>query len=385
MGRFDTLARMGFSPGIRRACAVLFASAAAAGFGSGCGPDGALAGAKGEPKPTTVEVVRVERELLRDVESFGGQLIAEQSVIAKPEIEGMVASVDYRDGQRVAEGDILVQLRDAEQRARLDEAEANLELAGHEHARTIRLVDRNAASRAQHDRATAELAVAQSRVDLARLELDRTQIRAPFDGVVGMRLVSVGQRVDEDTPLVQIDAVDRLQLIFPSSEHAVAYARVGTSIEAHVGPYPGETFPGVVFFVAPTVDPDSRRVYIKAWVANDDGRLRAGLYANLDLEVARRENAILVPEAAVVYDRAGPYVWRVGSDDSVARVPIELGLRKGGRVEVTLGLESGDEIIVAGTHKAAEGKTIRRVAPAVDIEGHAQRVPAAVPRSGEGT
>jgi membrane fusion protein (multidrug efflux system) len=319
------------------------------------------------------------------VESSGGQLIAEQSVVAKPEIEGVIASIEYEDGQRVTAGDILVRLRDGEQRARRAEAVANLELARQEHGRTSLLVDRNAASRAQHDRATAELAVAQSRVDLAQVELDRTQIRAPFDGVVGMRLVSIGQRVDEDTPLVQVDAVDRLQLIFPSSEHAVAFARVGTPIQAQVGPYPGESFPGTVFFVAPTVDPATRRVYIKAWVANDDGRLRAGLYANLDMEVARRENAILVPEAAVVYDRAGPYVWRVGSDDSVARVPIELGLRKGGRVEVTLGLESGDEIIVAGTHKVAEGKTIRRVAPAVDIEGHAQRVPAAVPRSGEGT
>jgi membrane fusion protein (multidrug efflux system) len=376
---------MGIFSGIRRACAALFASAAALGFASGCGPNGAQAGAKGERKPTTVEVMRVERELLRDVESFGGQLIAEQSVVAKPEIEGMVASVEYEDGQRVAEGDILVRLRDGEQRARLAEAAANLELARHEHARTSLLVDRNAASRAQHDRATAELAVAQSRVDLAQLELDRTRIRAPFDGVVGMRLVSVGERVDEDTPLAQVDAVDRLQLIFPSSEHAVAFARVGTPIEAQVGPYPGEKFPGTVFFVAPTVDPDSRRVYIKAWVANDDGRLRAGLYANLDMEIARRENAIIVPESSVVYDRKGTYVWRVESDDSVVRVPIELGLRKGGRVEVTLGLESGDEIIVAGTHKVSEGKPIRRAPPSADLEGHAQNEPAAVPRSEEGT
>ena len=157
------------------------------------------------------------------------------------------------------------------------------------------------------------------------------------------------------------------------------------AIEAHVGPYPGETVPGVVFFVAPTVDPDSRRVYIKAWVANDDGRLRAGLYANLDMEVARRENAILVPESAVVYDRRGTYVWRIEDDDSVARIPIEVGLRKGGRVEVTLGLESGDEIVVAGTHKVAEGKTIRRKPPAAGVAGHAQREPTAVPRSGEGT
>ncbi len=122
-------------------------------------------------------------------------------------------------------------------------------------------------------------------------------------------------------------------------------------------------FHGEIFFVSPTLDPTTRRMILKGWVPNEDGRLRAGLFANVDLEIATRENALLVPEPAVVVDRNGPYVWRLGEDDTATRVPVELGLRKGGRVEVTLGLRPGDTIVVAGTHKVAAGKKLVAAAP----------------------
>ena len=111
-------------------------------------------------------------------------------------------------------------------------------------------------------------------------------------------------------------------------------------VELRVRPYPDELFPGEVFFVSPTLDPATRRMILKAWVPNADHRLVPGLFANVELEIAQRENALLVPESAVVFDREGTYVWRV-RDEVAERVPIEIGLRKGGRVEVTLGPRPG--------------------------------------------
>jgi membrane fusion protein (multidrug efflux system) len=101
---------------------------------------------------------------------------------------------------------------------------------------------------------------------------------------------------------------------------------------------------------------------LKAWVPNADRRLRPGLFANVDLEIAQRENALLIPESAVVFDQAGTYVWRV-RNEIAERVPVETGLRKNGRVEVTLGLVAGDTIVTAGTHKVIEGHKLRAAVP----------------------
>jgi membrane fusion protein (multidrug efflux system) len=354
---------------------------------AGCGtaePEEAAAEGPSGPPPVTVEFLRIEPETLRDVATFSGQLNAEHSVVIRAETDGVLEAFEFAEGQMVKDGQVLFTLRRGEQEARLREAQANLALSREVYKRTQELVTRDASSLAQKDRALAELEVAKARVELAQLELERTSIRAPFDGVVGTRLVDPGDRITDDTPLVQIDAVDRLQVLFAISEQGVAFARLGASLEIRVLPYPGETFSGEVFFVSPTLDPTTRRMILKGWVPNTDGRLRAGLFANVDMEVATRENALLVPESAVVVDRHGAYVWRRKDDDTATRVPVELGLRKGGRVEVTMGLRPGDEVVVAGTHKVAEDKKLQAKpavmsAPPGRPAPRAQRQPAVEP------
>ena len=325
---------------------------------SGCGPGKTGSGPAAEKPPITVELLKIEPQLLRDTATFSGQLDAEYSVELKAETSGVIEDVRFEEGQTVKKGALLFRLRDDEQKARLAEAVANRDLADEVWDRTQQLVSRDAASEAQKDRAAAELAVAKARVDLARLALDRTRITAPFDGVVGARYVAPGDRITDKKALVRIDAIDRLQLSFAVSEQGVAFARTGVKLAVHVRPYPDDTFPGEVFFVSPSLDPATRRMILKAWVPNTDRRLRPGLFANVDLEIAEREGAMLIPESAVVFDREGTYVWRL-RDEVAERVPIEIGLRKNGRVEVTLGLAAGDTIVSAGTHKVVEGRKLR--------------------------
>jgi membrane fusion protein (multidrug efflux system) len=348
----------------------------------GCGADGVEEGHAADTHPITVELVKVEPQLLRDTATFSGQLDAEYSVDVKTETDGVIEEVLFEEGQHVEKGDVLFRLRDDEQRARLAEAVATRDLAQEVWDRTQQLVSRDAASAAQKDRATAELAVARARVDLARVGLERTQIRAPFDGVVGARQVAPGDRVTDETTLLRIDAIDRLQLSFAITEQGVALARTGAPVEVRVRPYPDEVFPGEVFFVSPSLDPATRRLILKAWVPNQDHRLRPGLFANVDLQIAQRQNALLIPESAVVFDREGTYVWRV-QDEVAQRVPIEIGLRKHGRVEVTLGLQAGDTIVTAGTHKVIEGRKLRAAAPAKS--GQAKSEPRAAAAGGAGT
>ena len=299
-------------------------------------------------------------ESFADIAPLSGQLEAEFSVMIKPEIEGVIEAIAFLEGQPIAQGDVLFQLRSEEQQARLREAEAELALAQSVYARTRELANRKISSAAQQDEAIAERNIARARVELAQLEVERTQIRAPFDGVVGTRLVSPGDRVEPEDALVQIDSIDRLQVVFALSERYVAEARTGVPVAVRVVAYPGESFPGEVFYVSPSLDPVARRVILKAWVLNSDRRLRAGMFADVEVEVNRRDDAILISEAAVVYDRAGTYVWRIDAEDLAQRVPIRLGLRIKGRVQVQQGLQPGDVVVVAGTHKLKEGSKIRR-------------------------
>ncbi len=348
-----------------------------------CGGDGAGSGPSFEASPATVEATRVEPETLRDVATFGGQLTAENSVMVKAETSGLIEAIRFEEGQEVAKGDVLFQLRDDEQKARLREAEAMLRLARHVHRRTQELATRSAVSEAQTDQVAADLAVAEAKVEVARVALERMSVRAPFDGVVGMRLVAPGDRITAKEPLVQIDAVDRLQVTFGIAEVGILFAHVGAPVEVRVSPYPQEIFPGEVFFVSPTIEPASRRVIVKAWVPNPHRRLRPGLFANIDLEVGRRERAIVVPESAVVFDREGTYVWKLDAEQVPTKVPVQLGLRKAGRVEVTLGLQPGETIVTTGTHKVMAGKKVALAAP--NSSGQAQQSAPDGGSAGEGT
>jgi membrane fusion protein (multidrug efflux system) len=332
----------------------------------GCGKGGepASADSKGPP-PVTVELYTTRPEAIVDTVDLVGQLEAEESVEIRSEIEGLIASVGFEEGSEVRKGAVLFRLRDDEQRARLLEAEANLALTEDVFQRTSQLARQNITAAAQLDRARADRAAARARVEIARVELERTEIRAPFDGVLGVRLVSPGDRVEPTTPLVTLDAVKRLRLSFVIPEIAVPLAEVGRTVQLTTAPFPGETFAGEVFFVAPSLDPATRRLLLKAWVPNPERRLRPGLFANLKLELGERQGALLVPEEAVVYDRQGSFVWRLQDDGTAQRAPVQLGVHAAGRVEVREGLESGDTIVSAGTHKVQPGVVLRTSPPAL--------------------
>jgi membrane fusion protein (multidrug efflux system) len=311
--------------------------------------------ASGGPPPSVVETARVESRLFSERVEVVGQLAAAESVIIRPEMQGVVESIEFQEGQRVAAGDALFVLRSDEQRAALREAEANRVLAADIFERTEKLSKVKVSAASELTQARARVAAAEAVVDLARVNLERTHVRAPFDGALGARGVSPGDWVDSDVALVQIDAVDRLQLQFSLPENAIALALPGLKVTARVAAYPDEGFGGVVYFIAPSLDRESRRLALKAWVPNSEGRLRPGMFARVDLEIERTEQAMLVPESAIANDANGPYVWRVTPENLAERASVKLGTRREGQVVILTGLASGDTIVTSGTHKVYEG------------------------------
>ena len=331
--------------------------------------------AKGPP-PAAVELATVQPGPIHETIELVGQLEADESVVLKPEAQGVVASIEFAEGQQAKRGDLLIRLRDEEQQARLAEANATLLLAEDDFQRAQSLARQRTLSPAELDAATSRLNAARARRDLAQVELDRTEIRAPFDGVLGARMVSPGDRVDTDTELVRIDALSRLRLLFSVPEVAVPLARVGLPVEVAVVAFPDQTFPGEVYFVAPSLDPANRRLLLKAFVPNGEQRLRPGFFANVRLQMPERADALVVPESAIAYDAAGPFVWRVDDGGIASHVPVGLGIRRQGEVEVTRGLAPGDRIVSAGTHKVVSGGSVRAATASATAPGARADAPA---------
>jgi membrane fusion protein (multidrug efflux system) len=338
-----------------RRIALLVAAALAGILLSAChrGEQGAF-----KPPPPVVEVITVVPETVRDTITLVGQLDSESSVVVQPELDGIIESIDFIEGQSVVKGDVLIRLKDAEQNAHVREARARAKLAEEIFRRITALAQREVSAQAEFDKASAELEVARAEVQLREVELEKTRVRAPFDGVVGSRLVSPGERVRRMTKLVRIDAVDRLQLVFAVPEIGVPFVRVGMPVKISVKPFPEIRFDGEVFFVSPTLDAATRRLSLKAWVPNPGRKLQPGLFANLEVQLSEREQALVVPDSAVLVDQSGSFVWRIGTDGKAMRAPIEIGLRKAARVEITGGLEPGDRIVSAGTQKVTEGAEV---------------------------
>lgn len=366
-GGRDRRARAGGGPpGRALAAALLMATAAACGGGEA---DARADG--GGPPPPVVETRVVQPQPVEDAVDFVGQLETADSVVIKPEIAGVVEDVAFEEGRPVEEGDPLIHLRDAEQRARLAEARAQLALARDVYSRTRELADMNARSAAELERARAEYEIAQAHLELARIELARTVVRAPFDGVMGARMVSPGERVTpgggdsgsggEATGLARIEALDRMELVFTVPETVVGLVEIGSPLELRVASWPGEVFRGEVFFLAPRINEANRRVLVKARVPNPDHKLLPGMFANLRAVVARKEAALMVPEDAVMFSQEGTSVWRLTPDGTAERRTVELGIRREGEVEITRGLAPGDEVVVSGTHKVIADRPVEAV------------------------
>lgn len=340
--------------------------------GLACGrPDSTASGAQGPPPPV-VETLIIAPEDVIEMVDFVGQLDSAHSVVLKPEIAGVVSSITFEEGQPVLRGAALLHLRNDEQRARVREAQATVKLARNSYQRMRSLSQRSAASDADLERALAQYEIASARLDLAKIQLDRTVVRAPFDGVTGPRLVSPGERVHpggeggpggggEPSGLVRIDSLDEMELVFSLPETVMSLARIGVRVEVHVAPFPDETFHGIIYFVDPRIDTTSRRVLVKARMPNPEHKLRPGLFAKLSVKIQSRNGAMMVPETAVLYGRDGTYVWRV-VDQLAVRVPVELGIRQAGRVELRAGVSVGDRIVSAGTHKVKPGSVVSEVA-----------------------
>jgi membrane fusion protein, multidrug efflux system len=305
-----------------------------------------------------IEVATAKVEAVTDAIEATGAVEAVQSIELRPEVDGRLVQIYVREGGVVGRGAPLFKVDDAELRAQVARAEAERDLAQQALTRTRQLLEQNATSASELERAEATARGTQASLDLLQLRLQRTTVRAPFSGVAGRRLVSLGDYVTSQSRLISLQTYDPQRAVFQVPERYAEQVRDGQRVQFAVAALPGKTFTGVVDFVDPVVQLPGRTVLVKARVPNPRRELQAGMFIEARLATATRPNAVVVPEDAVVSSLNERVVWVVGPENKVERRAVTIGVRRAGFVEITDGVKGGERVVVGGAERLQPGMVI---------------------------
>ena len=303
-------------------------------------------------RPRAVTVGPIERRL-----AAVGSLRSYKSVVIRPEIAGRIAAFRFEEGEQVAQGQPLVLLDNSVWRAVVEQVQAAVELSQTNYDRAVGLLERKVGTTKARDETFAQMRVDQAELELAKARLDKSLITAPFDGVVGLRKVSVGDFVNMGDDIVNLEQIDPLKADFRVAESYLGAVRPGQRIELKVDAFAGQAFNGEVYAIDPLIDESGRSILLRARLPNSEHLLRPGLFARVTLVLNERENAIQVPEQALVPQGQEQFVFRV-VDGKAALTKVAVGIRREGMVEIVEGLGPEDEVVTAGQLKIRDGAAV---------------------------
>ena len=312
-----------------------------------------------------VEAAPIKRIDLQDAVTAVGTLKGSESLVLKSELAGRIAAIAFTDGARVKKGDLLIEFDASIQRAQFNQTKAERDLAAARLKRTQDLFDKKFLSAASLDDAKASADIAEAKLALAKATLDKMSVRAPFDGVVGLRQMSVGDYIREGTDLVNLEDVSRLRADFRVPEQFSSRLRPQQTVRLSSDAFPGATFPAKVTAVDAAVDVSGRSLLVRAELSDDRQRLKPGMFVRVSLVLETRANAIVIPEEALVTAQGRTVVFKVVDGKAVAS-PVQTGLRTmvDGKpvVEVMKGLAEGDIVVTAGQIKIRGNNVPVRIA-----------------------
>ncbi len=308
------------------------------------------------PTRVPVTVVPVRRQRVAETLSTTGSLRANEFVAVTSEISGKVVAVRFTEGGRVAAGDLLVKIDDSELLAQLERARFRSKLAAEREAQQKRLFDEGIISQEEFDRQASERNVLDSEQKLIEAQLKKTEIRASFAGTVGLREISLGAYLSPQTRITTLQDIEPIKLDFSLPERYTGEVKVGREVIFRVKG--SETaFRARVYAIQPTVDFETRSLQLRAESPNPSGALLPGAFADVEVTVRERPDALAVPGIAIVPELAGKKVFVVENGLAQPRI-IETGIRTEDLVEVTSGLEGGEQVITSGLLQVKPGTPV---------------------------
>jgi membrane fusion protein (multidrug efflux system) len=311
--------------------------------GQGQGPGGQKGGAM-PPSPVTVYVA-VPQELNNEVYATG-TIIANEEVMLLPELSGKIVSLNINEGSLVSKGELLVKLADADFQAQLKKLELQVKLAEERTGRQKQLLAVNGISQEEYDVSMNELNSIKADMDLVRANIAKTEVRAPFSGIVGLKYVSEGAYVNPSSRIAAIQQVNPVKIDFSVPEKYAGAIQKNDQLEFAVGE--GNDFmKAKVFAVEPKIDINTRSIQIRAIADNGKGALFPGAFTKIKLPLRKIENAIMVPTEAIIPVLKGKKVF-VCKNGKAMPVMVETGIRTDAMIQITSGLDAGDSVITTG-------------------------------------
>ena len=315
-----------------------------------------------EPPPTPVELADVQTVTVTDKFEAVGTVEAGEAITVVSEVDAVVTALPFIEGQAIDSGELIAQMDDQQIRAAYQSAEATRDQTRSAYDRAKEMLSAGAVSKQALDDATANLKVAEAQCEQARVRLSKCQIRAPFSGVIGPRLVSPGAFLRSGfslaTPITTLTQISRLKVLFTAPERIYPRLTRGSEITVTTPAYPDDELIGKIDVIDPIVDSITRSVRVIARVSNPDRKFRPGMSATVSAVLGERPNSLTIPDEAVFAEGNQAFVFEVQPDNSVMRKPIILGTRQAGTVEVVSGLTSGAKVVQAGHQKLYDGAKV---------------------------
>jgi len=324
------------------------------GGGGPGGPGGGRGGAQ------EVAAVETTERTFTDTLQLVGVARGQRSVNIVSSTSELITRVLFRDGQSVRAGAPLLELETREEDADIIEAQSRVDQARREYERTQDLADRGIAPRVSAEQAEAALQAAEASLEAARARRGDRMIRAPFSGVLGLTTVTPGTLVGPNTVITTLDDISTIRIDFPLPERYLARVQSGTPISATADAFPGSQFTGRIARVDTRIDEVTRSATARAELPNPEGRIRPGMSMRVTVRQGQRQS-LAVPESAIQYEGEGAFVYRLmpAEDGRIAqRVEVETGVVEDGYVEILSGLDAGETVVASGLNRIQPGAPV---------------------------
>ncbi|MDZ7292501.1 MAG: efflux RND transporter periplasmic adaptor subunit [candidate division KSB1 bacterium] len=311
-------------------------------------------GPRDQRMPVRMQVIHLEK--LGDRVLTVGTILSNEEVEIRSETSGKVDRIFFKEGGAVRKNEVLLKINDAELQAQLARAQSRQALAEQQAERQRQLFEKKLASQEDHDNAVNELNIAKAEVQLIKAQLDKTEIRAPFDGIIGLRYVSEGSYISPTTRITTLQDNHPVKIDFTIPEKYAGLIKTGDKINFTVQ---GVTrkFEGSIYALESKIDPATRTLHLRALSPNPDGVLIPGAFANVEI-VLKEKETLMIPSFALIPELKGHrvFLYKNGKAESQSVV---IGTRTDERVEITQGVQAGDTLITSGILQLRPGMAVR--------------------------
>jgi membrane fusion protein (multidrug efflux system) len=315
-----------------------------------------ISGASGGRGSLPVSVEIIKQGMLESVLTAAGSLLSSEEVNVTTEISGIVESIHFDEGKRVKKGDLLVKINNDELQAQRDKSIHQKKLIEEKVERQRRLLEKEAVSRESFDQVLTDLLVIDAEILLLDTRIEKTYIRAPFDGVIGFRNVSPGAYMQPGTSVARLVSISPLRIEFSIPERYMGESLIGEKVIFNVAGF-YKSFNAEIYAIEPTVDFRTRTILLRAIYPNSDYKLLPGMFANISFVIGREKDAIQIPSQAIIPQLDGERVY-LYKNGKAELVEIDTGIRNESRVAVTRGLSVGDTLITSGLLQLRIGMSV---------------------------